>query len=145
MEQIRKRMMQDIDFNSPSPLKRSIHAEILDVVPIPLDVEVSTLPQEPILQASACTSSNLSSRGWSFKKLMKRGKRFKPVPRISATLMTEEELLRKIEQYEQSGDPLIIEDWHKHPNWPKGLFDLNALLEQRGDYSTPCYVPAKLR
>ena len=49
--------------------------------------------------------------------------------------MTEADLLRKLEEHEMSGVPLIVEDWHKHQHWPGDLFNLDWLLEHYGDHS----------
>lgn len=79
-------------------------------------------------------SDGISSKYWTFDGLRKRGERFEPVKRISASL-PKATLLHYLEDYEAHGTPLIIEDWHKHDNWPKDLFDIDRLLENNGHHS----------
>lgn len=70
----------------------------------------------------------VSSKDWSVGGLLQQGEsRFKEVPRVSA--LAPLELLSAIQQHEESGIPLIIEDWHKHPKWPKDKFTLDWFRE----------------
>lgn len=70
-----------------------------------------------------------TTRGWTVENLVSKGKRMKPIPRVSA-ITDYDRLDTIIKQYEDSGIPLIIEDWHKTPNWPTdGLFSPEWLLD----------------
>lgn len=75
-----------------------------------------------------------TTKGWTLDSLVALGKRMEPVPRISALqgrAVVEEEIRRS----EAEGTPLVIEDWHKTPCWPKdSLFEAEWLLEH-GDES----------
>lgn len=92
-------------------------------------IEASVDPGE-----TAFGGSGISSKYWTFDGLRQQSKRFQPVKRISASLPNAT-LLHYLEEYEAHGKPLIIEDWHKHPNWPKDLFDIDRLLEHNGHQS----------
>ncbi|PAV24014.1 hypothetical protein PNOK_0108200 [Pyrrhoderma noxium] len=70
-----------------------------------------------------------TTRGWTVENLVSKGKRMKPIPRVSA-ITDYDRLDTIIKQYEDSGIPLIIEDWNKTPNWPTdGLFSPEWLLD----------------
>ena len=73
-------------------------------------------PQDPFL----------TSAGWSLKELVKRGRRFREIPRVS---VSDEKLAITICHHEASGVPLVIEDMHKHENWPIAMFDIQWLRD----------------
>jgi hypothetical protein len=57
------------------------------------------------------------------------------VDRVSATL-AEEELDVIIREHEESGTPLVVEDWQKLPSWQgKDLFSLEWLQNKFGEES----------
>ncbi|THH13931.1 hypothetical protein EW146_g6333 [Bondarzewia mesenterica] len=63
----------------------------------------------------------ISTREWTLDHLVATGRHFQEVPRIS---IDHEDLASTIEAHEKSGIPLIVENFHKHHNWPKGMFSL---------------------
>lgn len=62
----------------------------------------------------------ISAKGWSLQKLIAAGKRFKQVPRVSASAHS---LSAEIAKHE--GIPLIIDGWHNHPGWRKDRFNID--------------------
>ncbi|KAI0093671.1 hypothetical protein BDY19DRAFT_918246 [Irpex rosettiformis] len=76
--------------------------------------------------------STMSSSQWDFEKIIQQGKNFKNIRRISAQL-PEEEMARTIKEYDDSGEPLIIEGFHKSATWPQKVFDVDWLLEHYGE------------
>ncbi|KAG5354022.1 hypothetical protein C0989_009718 [Termitomyces sp. Mn162] len=61
--------------------------------------------------------SRISTCGWIFEDLLKKGKRFRPVPRVPL-----KEATKAIIRFDKDGVPLIIEDLHKESGWPKEDF-----------------------
>lgn len=55
---------------------------------------------------------------------------FQPVKRVSA--LSRRDMDEAIAEHEKSGEPLIIEDWHKHPDWPSHMFGMDWLLSTKG-------------
>ncbi len=87
----------------------------------------------------------LTCKQWDVQDMVKTHRNFRPVRRVSA-LAPPAELLRELAEYERSGLPLIIEDWHKHPGWKKELLGIDWLLANVGDKGTQhklLYVRAK--
>jgi len=56
---------------------------------------------------------------WSFAALIERGKRFRPIPRVSARA---DNITARLEEYSVSGVPLVIQDIQQHPKWPTEMF-----------------------
>ncbi|KAK0503539.1 hypothetical protein EDD18DRAFT_1063806 [Armillaria luteobubalina] len=71
---------------------------------------------------------SFTTRDWSLEGLLKKGKRFFPVPRVSAGSQLED-LLKPLLQYGRNTIPLVIEDWHKHPDWLGPKLNLEWLKE----------------
>ncbi|KAI0721127.1 hypothetical protein C8T65DRAFT_786041 [Cerioporus squamosus] len=78
----------------------------------------------------------MTCKGWDVKDMVEAHRNFRPVRRISA-LAPLDELLRELAEYEKSGVPLIIEDWHKHPRWQGELLGIDWLLAHVGDKEIP--------
>jgi hypothetical protein len=77
----------------------------------------------------------VTSVDWSLETLLGSGKRFLPVQRISALDPT---LGSLISQFEQSGIPLVIADWHRHPKWPQELFSIESFCAlSKAPHGTP--------
>lgn len=74
---------------------------------------------EPLPNPPKC---RISTSGWTLQNLIKSGRRFQPVLRISAS---SKKMQAKVEEFEKNGIPVIIEDWNKHPNWPKDMFHID--------------------
>lgn len=141
MENLRRRLMQSSDVLVAAPLKRSANIES-EREPVPSG-EVPFSADEAISAAGVDPPRlTFSSRDWTLNKVLKRGKRFQSVRRVSAL---DKNLLHELEQYEKSacGEPLIVENWHQHPRWPKGLFDLEWLVEHYGQQSMHCLLSVK--
>ncbi|THU87247.1 hypothetical protein K435DRAFT_821948 [Dendrothele bispora CBS 962.96] len=62
------------------------------------------------------TISPITSRGWSLSDILTR-RPFVPVPRVSA--LDKAATQEAIDQHERDGIPYIIENFHKHKDWPK--------------------------
>ena len=69
------------------------------------------------------------------QRMLDAHRNFRPVRRISA-LAPPEDLLRELAEYEKSGEPLIIEDWHKHSKWNGDLLGIEWLLAHAGHKGT---------
>lgn len=63
----------------------------------------------------------VTSRGWSLEGLVASGPRFRTVDRISANSGTPEQIASTIKDYEQRNIPLVVQDFHNHPDWPEFL------------------------
>lgn len=73
------------------------------------------------------TSSNVDNRlpfsckHWTLDGLLGHSPRFKAIRRVSA-LQDPRELAKIISKFDETGEPLIIEGWHKHVKWDRNLF-----------------------
>jgi len=61
----------------------------------------------------------VTSRDWTLERLLAFGARFKTVDRIPANSGTPEQIASMIKDYEQRNDPLVVEDLHRHLDWPE--------------------------
>ncbi|KAJ3557027.1 hypothetical protein NM688_g1700 [Phlebia brevispora] len=123
MERIRKRLIQE-----QADQFQGIGGSVL------------TSPSTPVVPALLCSASSsrrrsgsphiVSSKDWKIDDLLSQGSNFKEVKRVSA--LSEEEMLRVIEEHESSGEPLIVENWHLHPKWPEEMFSAGWLLDRIG-------------
>ncbi|RPD80033.1 hypothetical protein L226DRAFT_454024 [Lentinus tigrinus ALCF2SS1-7] len=78
----------------------------------------------------------LTCKDWDFQAMLDAHRNFRPVRRISA-LVPPDALLRELTEYEKSGEPLIIENWHKHPKWQGDLLGMEWLLAHAGQKEIP--------
>ncbi|KAH9483676.1 C-module-binding factor A [Psilocybe cubensis] len=70
-----------------------------------------------------------STKGWTLDLLIARAPRtFRHADRVSAALPAAE-LARRIEEYEESGRPLVIEGFHELSSWPKKKFTLEGFVK----------------
>ncbi len=67
-------------------------------------------------------ASILTTKGWSLPFLLSKGKRFRPVPRISAS---DSALQARLDDCETSGEPLVVESFQKHKAWPIQVFTVD--------------------
>ncbi|OCH88258.1 hypothetical protein OBBRIDRAFT_734811 [Obba rivulosa] len=81
---------------------------------------------------SSETPARPTCQGWTLIRILEAGERFRHIPRISA-LRPQDELWQAIREHETAGIPLIIEDWHKHPQWPSNMFDVEWLVQNCPD------------
>ncbi|KAL6298227.1 hypothetical protein BKA93DRAFT_812084 [Sparassis latifolia] len=110
--------------------------------PISLSSPIRIFPEPPTMEASTSRRLTLdidptkpipvTTYGWTFDGLISKGNRFKPVPRVSA-LASVRELEEVVKNHEQSGIPLVIENWHERPEWRKDIFNVDWLLEHHGN------------
>lgn len=100
----------------------------------------TSLHQASILDATAITNMrsglaepvptklSISSQDWtSAEALVKRGRRFKLVKRVSAVPESEEQVSLAIHEHERSGEPLILDKLHRRPGWIGGAFNVDWL------------------
>lgn len=118
--------------------------------PISLDATAITNMRSGLTEPLP-TKISISSQGWtSAEALVKRGKRFKLVKRVSA-VSSEAQVSLAIQEHDQFGEPLIIEKLHQKSGWIGGIFNIEWLLKhgEQGAYllrmlfeyviDLPCY------
>ncbi|KAF9246293.1 hypothetical protein BU15DRAFT_40296 [Melanogaster broomeanus] len=66
---------------------------------------------------------------WDIKEILARSQNFHPMHRVHYSSPEAETF---ISGYEKSGIPVIVEGWHRHPRWPKSMFNVEW-LKQNGD------------
>jgi hypothetical protein len=71
-------------------------------------------------------SAKLSTKGWVLEELIAQNSNFRRVPRVK---WDAPELLTVIEAHESAGEPLVVEGWHEHSQWPKETFTIEWLLD----------------
>ncbi|KAI1795904.1 hypothetical protein LXA43DRAFT_881109 [Ganoderma leucocontextum] len=96
----------------------------------------------------------ISCEGWNVSELCRKYPNFHEVRRVKASTV-HEDLSRIMDEYENAGNPLIIEGWDEHPDWRPDLLNMDWLLadvkdkelhvrnvHDRKDYSTdlPAFV-----
>lgn len=82
------------------------------------------------MAAEAGSTPIVTSRDWTVDGLVEQGgKHFRPVTRVSAFDKSPDEIRRVVEDYERSGQPLIVQDLHKSKHWPADIFNVEWLLE----------------
>ncbi|KAM5535184.1 hypothetical protein V8D89_011120 [Ganoderma adspersum] len=74
----------------------------------------------------------ISCEGWNISELCRKYPNFHEVRRAKASTV-QEDLSRIMDEYENAGNPLIIEGWHEHPAWRQDLLNLDWLLAEVGD------------
>lgn len=95
--------------------------------PVALSNATATTQMSYVVADSVRQKISISSQDWtSAPALVKQGKRFELVPRVS---ISAHELSSTIQAHERSGVPLIIEGLHKHTEWPKDMFHIDWLRE----------------
>ncbi len=127
MERFRKLVMaKNPEEYSPKPA--SVHSHPTNVA------DQVTEPTENSARQSfgGCKRPTLSGKHWTLRRLLDQSSHFIAVPRISAS---SPQLAETLEAYERDGKPLIIEDWHEHPKWPRELFNIDWLLKKSGEDS----------
>ncbi|KAF9053810.1 hypothetical protein BDZ89DRAFT_295071 [Hymenopellis radicata] len=67
-------------------------------------------------------TSMLTTKGWSLPFLLSMGKRFRPVPRISAF---DPALQARLDEYETRGEPLVVDSFQEHGDWPNQMFNVD--------------------
>lgn len=73
---------------------------------------------------------SISAKAWTLEKLLTQSPMLQPVKRVSA--LAERDMLQAIAEHETTGEPLIIEGWHKHPQWPSEMFSMDWLVTTKG-------------
>ena len=113
---------------------------------MPTSKRVSTRHHSPIysFQSSGGTSVKsishdadgecITTLGWSVQSLLERGKgNFEEVERISVHKMTPLRIVETARRYEQTGRPVILEDWHLRKEWDKAILNVNYLVKELPD------------
>jgi len=70
--------------------------------------------------------SSITTSGWSLSTLLGSSKNFLPVHRIP---FNTPDLHTKIEDFEKSEVPFIVQGWHNHEQWPQHLFDIDSFSQ----------------
>ena len=70
----------------------------------------------------------------SLDTILSKGERFRPVARVSALDVGSR--LKAVERFEANGEPLIVENWHKHSSWKSEMFDIQWLVKNYGNEGT---------
>lgn len=76
-----------------------------------------------------------TTASWSLDSILLMSPNFVSVERVSAFLDSNE-LTKKIQHYERTGIPLIIDSWHTKPHWDAKLLSPRWLSEKfpQGEY-----------
>ncbi|KAF7973410.1 hypothetical protein HWV62_15209 [Athelia sp. TMB] len=92
--------------------------------------EATNTMRSGLTEPPASTKILISTRDWeSAEALVQRGRRFKLTRRVGVMASSEEQIASAIQQHERSGEPLILENMHKHPNWLGDAFHVDWLRE----------------
>jgi len=75
----------------------------------------------------------ISTKGWSLDTLLELSPNFRAARRVSATSSTVSDTLK---EYERKGVPLVVEGFHKHPEWPQEMFSLDSFAEASNSNGT---------
>lgn len=76
----------------------------------------------------------ISTRGWSVQSLLELGKgNFEEVERISVRKMTPLQIVEIARRCEETGRPLILEDWHLRKEWDEAILNVDYLVKQLPD------------
>ncbi|KAF9475840.1 hypothetical protein BDN70DRAFT_883160 [Pholiota conissans] len=67
-----------------------------------------------------------STKNWTLGGILSQGSNFHAVHRVS---ILSDALSETILEYDAQGVPLVIEDFHKHPEWPQYLFTLDKFID----------------
>ena len=142
-EQARRRLMsQTVEWGAPPPTRsHTAPATVLPesgTTPLSSSVHDATATRmEYVVEDAPRSKSFVSSKDWTVDALLQQGPpSFKKVARISITEPSPK-LRSAIEIHERSGQPLIIEGWHNHKNWPKDIFTVDWFREhgQQGTHA----------
>lgn len=76
-------------------------------------------------------SAVITCNGWSVSKLRANHPNFREVQRVSALDLAEME--QALKAYDELGEPLIIQDWHKLPSWRGKIMSLGWMMENMRD------------
>jgi hypothetical protein len=76
----------------------------------------------------------ISTRGWSVQSLLKLGKgNFEEVERISVRKMAPRQIVEIARECDETGRPLILEDWHLRKEWNETILNVDYLVKQLPD------------
>ena len=99
--------------------------------PPPRSTVLST-PAPPDERRSTPPLPRISCKGWSVSGLREKYANFREVRRVKASVLASEPS-QVLQDYERSGEPLIVEDLHKHPKWREELLSMEWLLRNASD------------
>jgi hypothetical protein len=113
------------------PLRRTILSSISATS------SLSPPPSADLVHTVNDTSSSLQASlsptapsDWTVESLVTSSSNFIQVPRVSASL-SPTVLLTKVLEHEKTGVPLIIDGWHKRPDWDNELFSMEGFVSDR--------------
>ncbi|KAG8876333.1 hypothetical protein FRC20_001836 [Serendipita sp. 405] len=79
------------------------------------------------LYSHASPEDRISTKGWSMDELLKRGSNFRPVPTFNVEDASLEEVVAVVKHHEESGIPLMLQNWHKRSSWDPELLSASWL------------------
>ena len=120
---------------SSMPLNEPINIVSENHLPEPTPPPHSALLSTPA-PPDECRSTppplRISCKGWSVSELCGKYANFREVRRVKASALSED-LSRVLEDYEHKGEPLVVEDLHKHPRWREDMLNMEWLLKNASD------------
>ena len=119
MESIRRKLMEQEPYMYAVEKPTSVSSASTSTVPGPVE-SVSRRDR----------THSISAKAWTLERLLTQSPTLQPVKRVSA--LSERDMLQAIAEHETTGEPLIIEDWHKHPKWPSEMFSMDWLVATKG-------------
>lgn len=82
---------------------------------------------------------HVSTRGWSVESLLALGNgKFEEVERVSVRNMDPLRIVETVRRYEESGRPLILEEWHLRKEWEEAILNVDYLVERFPDQGRHC-------
>ncbi|KIM87236.1 hypothetical protein PILCRDRAFT_305221 [Piloderma croceum F 1598] len=137
-EQARRRLMsQTVEWGAPPPTRSHMAPATLPpesgtTTPLSSSVHrnaTTTSRMEYVVEDAPRSKIFVSSKDWTVDALLQQGPpSFKKVARISIKEPLPK-LRSAIEFHERSGQPLIIEGWHNHKDWPMDIFTVDWFRE----------------
>jgi len=82
---------------------------------------------------------SVSTRGWTLEDILARSDNFCAVPSKNVEHLAADEIQILIRDFEESGIPLLMQNWHKRPGWNPNLFSPSWLYDEEGDSSPSIY------
>jgi hypothetical protein len=83
--------------------------------------------------------ANVSTRGWTLEDILAQSANFYAVPAKNVEHLAADEIEFSVRDFEESGIPLLMQNWHKRPGWNPTLFSPSWLHDNEGDSSPSIY------
>jgi hypothetical protein len=84
--------------------------------------------------------ATVSTRGWTLENILARSANFYAVPSKNVEHLAADEIEFAVRDFEESGIPLLMQNWHKRPGWNPNLFSPLWLRDNEGDSSPSIYL-----